>query len=355
MSLATFPSDPPLTKDEEAKKIQEVKAKHVTWLVSYVLEEELPPIKHTLDECYALLAPVLPGNTLVLSTPRNERVKGTVTRVGTRIVKANMHLQLQTQPAQTISLRPKCNIHMPQLVTLSNHLDEAVKITTATFDFPASPSFIKAQLRLLSNLITDSVAILKGPTSSSPSTGSAAVPALDHGFDTAWTVQSCASEHLEPDPGPHLSCHFSLADSLILLTIRVLEPAQAPVALGTKLGLAIGTVRRIEHDEVGKVFDYVYHTSDPMDRPPITPHPPRDPEDPAPREPYRGGGPLMTRTPDKITPGQFTPVLVREKVRVETADPKLMSLLVKLSSLKVTLARVETNLAAVLESNGRST
>lgn len=65
-----------------------LKAKHVEWLVSYILEEELPPIKHVLDECYALLAPVLPGSTLVLTTPRNERVKGTVTRVGTRIVKA---------------------------------------------------------------------------------------------------------------------------------------------------------------------------------------------------------------------------------------------------------------------------
>ena len=65
-----------------------VKARHVAWLVRYTFDEELPPIKQALDECYALLAPVLPGSTLVLTTPRNERVKGTVTRVGTRIVKA---------------------------------------------------------------------------------------------------------------------------------------------------------------------------------------------------------------------------------------------------------------------------
>jgi hypothetical protein len=44
-------------------------------------------LKHGLEDCYALLAPIDPGSTLVMSTPRNEKVKGTITRVGTRIVK----------------------------------------------------------------------------------------------------------------------------------------------------------------------------------------------------------------------------------------------------------------------------
>lgn len=288
-----------------------------------------------------------------------------MTRVGTRIVKAvsspapvsplcraptptqttvrltppkNMHLQLQTLPPQTISLRPKSNIHMPQLVTLTTHLNEAIKITTSTFDVPPNPSFLKAQLRLLSDLISDSISILKGQPP-------------DDGLDTSWTVQSCASEHLEPDPGPGLSCHFTLCESLIILTIRSLEPAHAPVALGTKLGLAIGAVRRIEHDEAGAVFDYVHHASDPLDRPPIPPHPARGPEDPPPETPHRGGV-VMTSTPERITPGQYTPVVVREKVRVETGDPKLMSLLAKLNSLGATLARVEENLGVILENKG---
>ena len=170
-----------------------------------------------------------------------------------------MHLQLQTQPPQTLSLRPKSNIHMPQLVTLTAHLNEAIKITTSTFDVPPNPSFLKAQLRLLSDLISDSITLLKGHP-----------PEGDDSIDTSWTVQSCASEHLEPDPGPGLACHFTLCESLIILTIRVLEPAHAPVALGTKLGLAIGAVRRVEHDEAGMVFDYVHHASDPADSPPHT-------------------------------------------------------------------------------------
>lgn len=44
-------------------------------------------LKHGIEDCYALLAPIEPGSTLVMSTHRNEKVKGTITRVGTRLVK----------------------------------------------------------------------------------------------------------------------------------------------------------------------------------------------------------------------------------------------------------------------------
>ncbi len=56
------------------------------WLLDE-LHETLRNIKHGLEDCYALLAPVDPGSTLVLSTPRNEAVKGHITRVGTKIMK----------------------------------------------------------------------------------------------------------------------------------------------------------------------------------------------------------------------------------------------------------------------------
>ena len=44
-------------------------------------------LKSGLEECYALLAPIEPGSTLVISSLRSESIKGHVTRVGTRIVK----------------------------------------------------------------------------------------------------------------------------------------------------------------------------------------------------------------------------------------------------------------------------
>jgi hypothetical protein len=60
--------------------------RELEWLVEE-LHETLINLKHGLEDCYALLAPIDHGSTLVLSTPRNEVVKGHVTRVGTRIVK----------------------------------------------------------------------------------------------------------------------------------------------------------------------------------------------------------------------------------------------------------------------------
>jgi pyruvate-formate lyase-activating enzyme len=69
-----------------------LKKRELDWLLEE-LHSILVDLKHGLEDCYALLAPVDPGSTLVLSTPRNEIVKGTVTRVGTRIVKGVCCLQ----------------------------------------------------------------------------------------------------------------------------------------------------------------------------------------------------------------------------------------------------------------------
>lgn len=56
------------------------------WFIGETIQK-CQELKHGLEDCYALLAPIDPGSTLVMSTSRSERVKGTITRVGTRIVK----------------------------------------------------------------------------------------------------------------------------------------------------------------------------------------------------------------------------------------------------------------------------
>lgn len=70
--------------------------RELEWLLNE-LHETLQTLKSGLQDCYALLAPVDPGSTLVVSTPRNEIVKGHVTRVGTRIVKG---VRITTRPAR---------------------------------------------------------------------------------------------------------------------------------------------------------------------------------------------------------------------------------------------------------------
>lgn len=61
-------------------------ARELKWLLDS-LHEQLADLKSGLEECYALLAPIEPGSTLVLSSPRSESLKGHITRVGTEIVK----------------------------------------------------------------------------------------------------------------------------------------------------------------------------------------------------------------------------------------------------------------------------
>lgn len=69
-----------------SKMLIDLKARELQWIINETVQV-CKDLKHGLEDCYALLAPIDPGSTLVVSTPRNEKVKGTITRVGTRIVK----------------------------------------------------------------------------------------------------------------------------------------------------------------------------------------------------------------------------------------------------------------------------
>lgn len=260
-------------------------------------------------------------------------------------------------------------------MTLTRHLDDAIEAIKTTLDNPPNPEFTKAQLRLLSTLVSDSYSILKG------------LPLTDS--DPLWTTQSCGSTHFQPHTGPQMSWYFGLQESFVVLWIRVVEPVDTPMHLGTKLALAIGTVRRLEHDEMDLQFEYAHNVIEADERsrrpgpPPVpigTPgakalelaqhpagsngtsnHPPPTTTTAiskfaglaglrnlaAPQTSSRPSSSSSTRSTFRT--GEFTTVHVREKVRVESADPKLMSLSSKLLSLKHTLERVEENLAAVLK------
>lgn len=109
-----------------------------------------------------------------------------------------------------------------------------------------------------------------------------------------------------------------------MLYLRALEPADAPVNFGTKLALAIGTTRRLEHDEADKVFRYKCDEESYVE---------------GAHETGGGGGGGS---------GKELEVYVREKVRVESADPSLLSLSAKLNALSNTLSLARRNLAAVM-------
>ena len=122
--------------------------------------------------------------------------------------------------------------------------------------------------------------------------------------------------------------------------LRVLEPVAAPVHFGTKLGLAMGTFRRLEHDEMDLVFSYNANGNNGAgvggDGPAAA-----------------GGAGAGYKSEPKPMASEAQPrrsedVYVREKVRVESADPNLISLYSKLGFLSHMLGQARKNLAAVM-------
>ncbi|KAF5668544.1 hypothetical protein FHETE_5235 [Fusarium heterosporum] len=293
------------------------KARELEWIVNETLEV-CRDLKHGLEDCYALLAPIDPGNTLVMSTPRNEKVKGTLTRVGTRIVKGVLHLQLRTIPPQTLSLSQSDVVHIQGLDALHNHLNQSIDLLSITLSRPQDAHSLASTLSILADSLADSSAILKGP------------PLTDS--DPAWQMNSTPPSQFVPSIGPNLSFYLGLQESCIVLWLRALEPVNGHVHFGTKLGLAFGTVRRLEHDEMDTVFRYNIQGSN--------------------MSASKRGSARHTPEPGSsaadVDSNDIQEVYVREKVRVESADPSLISIQSKLSFLSHMLGQARRNVAEVL-------
>ncbi|CAG9996075.1 unnamed protein product [Clonostachys byssicola] len=309
---------PPVTAQELKLKEAEAQERELKWIVDETLEV-CQYLRHGLEDCYALLAPIDPGSTLVMSTPRNEKVKGTITRVGTRIIKGSLHVQLRTMPSLSLSLSQTSAVHIQALDTIHTLLTQSIDMLGLTLhkDRAADVQSLASNLTVLSESLSECTKLLKGP----PLTSS----------DPGWRLASVPPEQFSPALGPNLSLHFSLQESCVVLWLRALEPVHAPVHFGTKLGLAIGTVRRLEHDEMDIVFKYNPLGSVDADcKRTIARHP-------------TGG---VSKPP--LRPSRLEDVYVREKVRVESADPSLISLYSKLGHLNNVLDQARNNLTAVM-------
>ncbi|KAK8062052.1 hypothetical protein PG994_008418 [Apiospora phragmitis] len=360
---------PPIAPDQLKVEEDAAQARELTWLLD-ALHETLKTLKSSLEETYALLAPIDPGATLVVSTPKHETVKGYVTRVGTRLVKGTIALRLRTQPPVVLSLNPDRPLHIPELTTLNTLLTQSVDILTFIVSeaFAAKkgtdnknhvdPRFVSSQLRLLSEYLAEASSLIKGPelpiadqntpssatspnppqrplsssshaststSASSAAAGTGGPTIIPQPPDTTWTHSSVPPTCFAPalDPAHHnLSVYVTIQDASLVLYVRALEPADAPVNFGTKLALAIGTARRLEHDEADRIFGYCPEGAD---------------------DPIATEGSTMQHPPNPLTQ-----VYVREKVRVVSTDPCLLSLSSKLGALGNALALARRNLTVVM-------
>ncbi|KAG9623706.1 hypothetical protein KCU60_g22357, partial [Aureobasidium melanogenum] len=169
---------------------------------------------------------------------------------------------------------------------------DVVDATTWTGD-KRDANFISGQLTLLHENIRDAKAVLK------------ADPAAQEA-DKTWASEPLDDKIFDPPPPPNLSFHLSISDAALLLHIRTLEPASSTgsstplggsgpsftgFGLRDRLAHALGAgPRPPAHDEAEDVFI------------------------------YRGAQ-----------------VRVKEKVRVESQDPSLISAMAKLAALEHTV------------------
>lgn len=314
---------PPVAADELKSEIDSTTAAELSWLLN-ALQEALIALKSGLEECADLLAPREPGSTLVLSSLRSENLKGFITRVGTRIVKADIHLRLPSLPPPkgqysyrvTLSSRPTASeVVLTQLVSVRTSINAALDIVDATrwTGDHTNADFISGQLQLLHESVQEAKAALKG-------TNEDQVP---------WYDDPIAPHSFIPPLPANLSLHFSVAEAAVILHVRTLEvaypntgtntplsftgggsisrtPSPHPTSLTgfslrERLATALGGQRPAFHDEAHEVF---------------------------------------------VHRGQE--VRVRDKVRVESQDPSLIAALAKLGAVERSVDGWRRSLAVVM-------
>jgi hypothetical protein len=202
----------------------------------------------------------------------------------------SIHLRLKTHPPAHLVLDSEHSFLLAPLVTLRSLLNQSldcVDITRWTGD-RHSASFISSQLRLLHSLISEARSALKGP------------PLIPTSSDS-WTADPIDPATFSPPLPDSLSFSVTVQEASLVFSIRALEPADAAPDIRSMFALAIGVHRRLEHDEAEQVFT------------------------------YRG-----------------SEVKVREKIRVESADPSLMAAMAKLAALEHTVGMARKCLSIVM-------
>ncbi|KAI9799304.1 MAG: hypothetical protein M1825_004797 [Sarcosagium campestre] len=297
MSTAVWPPISPekLAQEEEASRTRELE-----WLL-LSLQETLASVKSGLEECVALLAPREPGSTLVLSSPRSDSIKGFVTRLGTRIIRGDIHVKMyglqptKGQSSYKLSLASSTDkdLILSPLVEVRNLINQSldvVDVSRWTGD-AQNADFISGQLRLLHDNISEAAQTLTGTD-----------PAR------AWLTDPTDVNLFDPPLPSTLSFHLSIREAALLLELRSLDPAASPdppmrtgFGLRERLAVAIGASRRPDHDEANETFEF-----------------------------------------------KGEQVRVREKLRVESQDPSLMAVMAKLGALEHSVAFALTALDIVM-------
>jgi hypothetical protein len=304
MSTAVWP---PVDAARLAAAQTQSQDRELAWLLEQLCDT-LRSTKAGLDECAALLAPSEHGSTLVLTSVRSESLKGLVTRVGTRIVKGNIKLRLPSLPpprgALTTDLTISSAPHAPTLVvpqltavrTAINACLDVIDVAVWAGD-ATNASFMAGQLQLLHDHMNEARQALKGHSD----------------VQQPWWDSPLDDDTFDPPLPPNVSFHMSIFDAALVVEIRTLEPQPAQEASSLsgfnfrdRLASALGGARAPAHDEAERTFRYRDHD-----------------------------------------------VRVKDKIRVDSQDPALISAAAKLNALEHSVMLSRKALSIVMGHDGQ--
>ena len=315
MSTLVWPAIDPadLIKEEEATLARELE-----WLL-LSLQDTLQSLKKGLEECAELLAPQDPGSTLVLSSLRSENLKGFITRIGTRVVKGDVHLRLPSLPpprgqnAYKLSISQLPSAHtmvLEQLTTTRTLINACLDVVDATrwTGDAKNANFISGQLRLLHDNIQEAKSALKGWLPD----------------QKPWHETPVPADAFNPPLPDFISFHLSISEAAVLLNVRTLEAAYPNTGTNTPLSFT----------SVSSTSGQVSYSGFSLREKLVTA--------------LGGGRPVFHDEAHEVFMYKGQEVRVRDKVRVESQDPCLMSAFAKLGALERSVAVARRTLDVVM-------
>ncbi|KAK6341877.1 hypothetical protein TWF730_001363 [Orbilia blumenaviensis] len=343
MRIEVYPKVSPEVLERE---VHDATLRELAWLITEI-QESLLSLRSGLEECLSLLAPSQPGSTLVLSTSRSEGLKGFVTRVGSAIVKGDMQvkmhglpntkglgyyrLQLTSPPPSSSDSTSTPSFHLPQLTDCRNFVHsalttlpssssvethKALSLTTRTSSAVIDSKLLASQLDSLLSDIQSARQILKTTQKSN-----------------LFPYHTVDGSIFDPQLPENLALDVTIQDVAIVTELRLLENT-SPAAYTGLTALSMNIDQHLSNFNFREKIAGAFKGRARGDG----------------SGSGNGNGNGNGNGEDETYTYKGAQVRVKERIRVESQDPSLMSVVAKLGALEHNLAMGRTSLEIVMRS-----
>ncbi|KAK6522042.1 hypothetical protein TWF281_002611 [Arthrobotrys megalospora] len=337
MRIEIYPKVPTEVVERE---VQDATLRELAWLITEI-QESLLSLRSGLEECLSLLAPSQPGSTLVLSTSRSEGLKGFVTRVGSAIVKGDMQvkmhglantkglgyyrLQLAAPPSDSTSSTP--SFHLPQLTDCRNFVHSALTTlpsSTAVETHKSLPLSARTSTAIIDSKLLSSQlsSLLSDIQSAQQILKSTPKPNL-------FPYHAVENTLFDPQLPENLALDITIQDAAIVTELRLLENTTPVAYTGLTAALSMNIDQHLSNFNFRERIAGAFKGRKGVGN---------------------GSGSGTSGGEEETYTYKGVEVRVKERIKVESQDPSLMSVVSKLGALEHNLAMGRTSLEIVMRS-----